>query len=158
MAPSSQVGKIAVVAHCPPALAEARAQKKLVVLCGAGISMAPPSAVPSWSGFNEALFDQVKARAAMLPGLSSEATKILLGMTVIATEVGKDAPVIPTEGFSDAVVDLLLSDAYFPALQVLDGERGNANHEALAWLAKEGAVRAIVTTNFDTLLERGLRS
>src|SRR5258708_743459 len=38
--------------------------------------------------------------------------------------------------------------------EVLDSDRPNANHRALATLARTGACRAIVTTNFDTLIER----
>src|SRR5262245_18718303 len=157
MSDSSRSSEVAVVERCPPALADAVARKTLVVLCGAVISKAPPSAVPSSSGFNECLFSQIKARAARLPGLSSEAARVLQGMTVISDQRGKDTQVIPTVGFSDAVADLLLSNDYFPALQVLDGEHCNVNHQALAWLAKAGIVRALVTTNFDTLIERALR-
>jgi hypothetical protein len=49
-------GRLAVFDRPPPQLAEAMAQKNLVVFCGAGISMAPPAAVPSCAGFNEVLF------------------------------------------------------------------------------------------------------
>jgi hypothetical protein len=158
MATSIVGDKIAVFECCPAQLAEAVVQRNLVIFCGAGTSMAPPAAVPSWAGFNEALFDQIKAQAAKLPGLSHAGAEIIDGLTVIHGATRKGAQVVPTEGFSDAVADLLLSDEYFPALQVLDGEQCNANHEALASLAKTGAVRAIVTTNFDTLIERALRN
>ena len=148
--------RLAVFDRSPPALAEAVAQKNVVVFCGAGISMAPPAAVPNWAGFNEALFREIKVRAAALPMLPPACAKIIASLTVIGGTNAREQ-VVPTEGFSDAVADLLLSQEYFPALQVLDGEHPNANHEALAQLAKRGVLRAIATTNFDTLIERALR-
>src|SRR5215208_1302594 len=148
-------GRFAVFDRVPPALAEAVARKNLVVFCGAGISLAPPAAVPNWAGFNEALFREIKTRAAALPMLSTAGAKIIANLTVIGGPTGREQ-VVPTEGFSDAVADLLLSQEYFPALQVLDGEHPNANHQALAQLAKRGVLRAIATTNFDTLIERAL--
>ena len=33
-----------------------------VVLCGAGVSVAPPSAVPSWWGFNQAVLEELRRR------------------------------------------------------------------------------------------------
>jgi NAD-dependent SIR2 family protein deacetylase len=41
-------------------------------------------------------------------------------------------------------------------LQALDTEVRNANHEAIAALAADGYVRAVVTINFDRLIERAL--
>jgi len=45
---------------------------------------------------------------------------------------------------------------YFRVLQALDAEEWNGCHAAIAALAKAGLVAAIVTTNFDRLLERAL--
>ena len=64
---------------------------------------------------------------------------------------------IPVEAFSDQIVDGFSGADYFSVLDVLDGVATNANHRALAELAARGALRAIVTTNFDTLIERAFR-
>jgi hypothetical protein len=45
---------------------------------------------------------------------------------------------------------------YFRALQELNIEQRNASHDAIAALAAAGHVAALVTTNFDRLLERAL--
>ena len=45
--------------------------------------MAPPAAVPSWAGFNEALFREIKARAVALPKLPPAGAKIIASLTVI---------------------------------------------------------------------------
>jgi NAD-dependent SIR2 family protein deacetylase len=45
---------------------------------------------------------------------------------------------------------------WFELLGVLDGDQPNATHRTLGALADTGVVRAVVTTNFDTLLERTL--
>ena len=45
---------------------------------------------------------------------------------------------------------------YFRVLESLDTEAGNENHSLIAALASSGVVRAVVTTNFDRLLERAL--
>jgi hypothetical protein len=42
-------------------------------------------------------------------------------------------------------------------LEVLDSDQPNANHEAIAELARRGRCSAVVATNFDTLLERAFR-
>jgi hypothetical protein len=45
---------------------------------------------------------------------------------------------------------------YFQGLQALDIAVGNPAHEAIAALAAGGALRAVVTTNFDRLIEQAL--
>jgi hypothetical protein len=45
---------------------------------------------------------------------------------------------------------------YFRVLESLDTETLNENHSLIAALAGSGVVRAVVTTNFDRLLERAL--
>ena len=45
---------------------------------------------------------------------------------------------------------------YFGLLQALDTDRWNGCHDTVAALAGAGFVRAVVTTNFDTLTEQAL--
>lgn len=51
----------------------------------------------------------------------------------------------------------ILEDKLFTVFQLLEQGRPNANHVAMARLAKAGKVRAIFTTNFDIFIERALR-
>jgi hypothetical protein len=54
------------------------------------------------------------------------------------------------------VIEEACGERYFRALQALDVDITNAAHEGIAALRATGAVRAIVTTNFDRLIENAL--
>jgi hypothetical protein len=129
----------------PESLLRAVQERRLVVLAGSGISVLAPSYLPDWRGFNEALLDGVKDLALTLPGLNKGAESAIRGLSLDG---------FPVEAFSDAVVDAYAGDEYFPVLKILDSRQPNANHYALAALARQGVLRAVVTTNFDTLLEQ----
>lgn len=132
-------------AAVPKSLLRAVQQRRLLVLAGSGISVLAPSYLPEWRGFNQALLDGVKDLALTFPGLSEEAESAIRGLTLDRLAV---------EAFSDAVVDAYAGEEYFPVLKILDSTEPNSNHRALAELARQGALRAVVTTNFDTLLEQ----
>ena len=132
-------------ATLPEALLRAVQERRLVVLAGSGISVLAPSYLPDWRGFNEALLDGVKDLALSLPGLNKDAESAIGSLSLDR---------FPVEAFSDAVVDAYAGEEYFPVLKILDSEQPNANHYALAELARRGIIRAVVTTNFDTLLEQ----
>lgn len=135
-------------APLPLALERARADKKLVVFAGAGISMLAPSSLPDWKGFNRTLLDEIKSKA------TSGIVLDIRGQEAINRLSLDDVGII---NFSEAVVKILTGDSYYPVLECLDSDKANANHRALADLARTGVVRAIVTTNFDTLIERAFR-
>ncbi|QTE29251.1 SIR2 family NAD-dependent protein deacylase [Pengzhenrongella sicca] len=119
----------------------------LSVLVGAGLSMAPPSNVPSWMGFNEQLLTEMKSRLLTVLPTSNEVHEDVARLALARDTV---------TGFSEIVSDAFARDYWFDALRHLDGELPNAGHWALADLARRGTVRLIVTTNFDTLIERAL--
>ncbi len=58
------------------------------------------------------------------------------------------------ELFSQVVHDSFASSSWFDLLRILDGNTPGPCHDAVALAAAEGRVRAVVTTNFDTLFER----
>jgi len=121
----------------------------LLVFAGAGISKLGPSFLPDWLAFNRSLLEEAKACALRgLPGLDAEAAD-----AVRSLEIGQ----LPVEAFSDLIARSFAAEGYFTVLDVLDGEQTNANHQALADLARRGVLRTIVTTNFDTLIERAFR-
>lgn len=132
-----------------PALAEAVASGQLLILAGAGISRLGPSFLPDWYGFNRALLEEAKACA--LRGLPALDDRARAGLQSLAIDQ------IPVEAFSDLVVRSFAAEGYFTVLDVLDAQQSNANHQALAALARRGILRTIVTTNFDTLVERAFR-
>jgi len=126
-------------------LLDACKARRLAVFAGSGISALPPAFLPNWRDFNEAVLHAVKnlARTFCKNDREVEAALDVLSLDLI-----------PVQVFSDCLVDGFAGGDYFPVLDVLDGVASNANHHALAELAARGVLRAIVTTNFDTLIER----
>ena len=59
--------------------------------------------------------------------------------------------------FSEFLVSQLARESYLPVLGVLDSPQPNDYHAALAGLARADILRAVVTTNFDTLIEAAFR-
>jgi hypothetical protein len=129
-------------------LVEASGRGELVVFVGARISMSAPSCLPDWKGFNLALLEEIKASALKLPALPANAAAAIRRLDIEELRI---------EALSDAVVHSFAGDSYFPLLEVLDSDQPNASHEAIAELARRGRCSAVVTTNFDTLLERAFR-
>jgi tetratricopeptide (TPR) repeat protein len=119
--------------------------RPLVVLAGAGISAPPPSDLPSWWGFNQAVLDgirrQVLADDELEPGLQRAIDSIELDSIGVAL-------------FSQVVYSAFAGSSWFELVGHLDGTVPNQCHDALAGLAAAGRLAAIVTTNFDTLIER----
>lgn len=107
--------------------------------CGVGVSMAPPTLLPSWWDFNQ-------GGAA---GLADRAAQGLLATGAKATSF-----FLPD--FMAQVLEEEVRQDYFKVLTALDSPAWNSSHYAFAALAKLGLLRAIVTTNFDQLLERAL--
>jgi hypothetical protein len=115
------------------------------VLCGAGISAPVPSSVPSWWGFNETVLDVIRARYVESQPIEPAAATAVDGLRL--EQVG-------IVSFSQVVTDAFAGSTWFRLLRCLDGTTPNAVHRALVALAAKGVLRTIVTTNFDTLLER----
>lgn len=121
--------------------------KQCVVIAGAGISAAPPSNLPSWWEYNKKLIAQIKTGALEL---CPEAADILECIDLENK--------LPVQCISQLVVSQGAGESYFPLLELLNGTIPNANHFALAELARQGVLKAVVTTNFDTLIETAFRS
>ena len=127
----------------------ANATAGCVVLCGAGVSVLAPSSVPSWWGFNQTILDELRRRFIEAHPVPKHATKSLDRLNLDAVDVAE---------FSQIVSDAFAGETWFDVLGVLDGVEPNANHYTLANWAKTGTLRAVVTTNFDTLIERAMES
>lgn len=119
-----------------------------VVLCGSGISAVPPSSLPTWYGLNAAALDGIR--------------RLALG-TVLTDPANRSAVLslrsddIPTVTFSQVLSDAFAGRGWLDILTALDGDVTNAVHRALATLISDHRCRAIITTNFDTLIERACR-
>jgi tetratricopeptide (TPR) repeat protein len=126
-------------------LAAAR-ESRLVIFAGAGVSMAPPTNLPSWRDFNRSVVKALAHHAASI--VTSELAERAATLVLTRHEQRK----LPPEYQAQVLADLLHDD-YFEVLQQLDSDRPNATHLAIAWLARLGYVRAVITTNFDRTLE-----
>ena len=120
--------------------------RKIDIIAGAGISMAPPSCLPSWWEYNKKIIELIKKQAL---GLCPDAEHLLADI-----DIEKELPV---QCVSDLIVHQGAGSSYFPLLELLNASQPNANHFAMAELARQGRLKAIITTNFDTLIETAFR-
>lgn len=120
-------------------------QKKVTFFIGAGISMIPPSCLPSWWQVNHIILDS----------LAGESSSIVPEVKDLAELIKKheEEGKLPPEFVAEIITDRI-GESYFEVLQGLEGDTPNRAHLWLATLAKAGFLRAIITTNFDTLIER----
>jgi tetratricopeptide (TPR) repeat protein len=119
---------------------------RLVIFAGAGISMAAPTNLPSWRDVNRIVVRSLAAAASSAVGepLAAKAADLILAR--------HEQEKLPPE-YQAQVLAESLHDRYFEVLRHLDSERPNPTHLAIAWLARLGCVRAVITTNFDRVLE-----
>ena len=109
-----------------------------------------PAAVPSWNPLNESIFHALRGRLAA--GMEKPGVLEPLESSVTDAREGEQFP----PDYQAQLIEEMCGIRYFQGLQALDIEHGNAAHEAIAALAAGGALRAVVTTNFDRLIERSL--
>ena len=122
----------------------------LLVFAGAGISTSPPSSLPNWWQFNEAVLNS-------LAGSVAAYTTPKLGEWIFGELLARRSA--GTQFAPDYMADIIVEEAgmdYFEIVQALDAEETNAAHRGIARLAKSGHVRAFVTTNFDRMVERAM--
>ena len=126
----------------------------LVPMVGAGTSCVPPTALPSWKSVNQAVLRGIWDRACQCNSSDEQLQAYIdrFGSSISDTLEDNE---LPPEFFSEIIVNRL-GDFYFNVLSVLDSDKVNSVHMTLAKLAKIGAVRVIVTTNFDTCIESAL--
>jgi hypothetical protein len=109
-------------------------QRQLVVFCGAGISMEPPSSVPTAAGLAAQCIAEYNTRG--LPVLPAGATASLESLTEHLFAAGLQ---------SFFVRDLVAWRSF--------GRNPNGQHDAITDLLTAGAADFDVTTNFDELIE-----
>jgi hypothetical protein len=130
-------------------LERAKAQRA-VVMAGAGVSAAPPSSLPGWYEINRmivAALGQAIDGYLRKPGYTAE--------VCAAIDSRRKADGFPPD-YQAQILEENAGADYFRALLSLDVDACNAAHLGIARLAKHGALAAVVTTNFDRLIERAL--
>jgi tetratricopeptide (TPR) repeat protein len=135
--------------HLSRVVAHAR-RHGVVVLAGAGVSSGPPSSLPSWKPLNEAILRALSMRAESLKGRPGWLARVLAPVNQ-----QREQDHFPPE-YQAQLIHEVCGERYFRALQALDLDVINEGHDTIAALASSGFVRAIVTTNFDPLIERAL--
>ncbi|NOQ77576.1 MAG: hypothetical protein GQ475_07310 [Methylococcaceae bacterium] len=125
------------------ALEEASKKGALIIFCGAGISMLPPSCSPSWWEIYQA------ASSALIDNFHES-------FPTFNKQLNVDELLSPfsTQQIADLIVNQFAGATFLEKLQVVDVADPNENHRLLASLSANGNLAGIVTTNFDTLLER----
>ncbi len=119
----------------------------LVLVAGAGLSMGPPSSLPGWTTINDAFLENL----AMCLALHTDGE---VGYDVL--ELVRDRRETAAAAQPDLQAQLAeesLGEHYFALFEPLDIETWNDGHAAVAALAATGFLRAVVTTNFDRLIE-----
>lgn len=124
-------------------LDDAIREGKVVVVAGAGISKDAPANLPSWWEYNIILLEMIGKIGAEALDKNGN----LLNMASIKKN-------IPVTSVSEFFVNRIAGESYYPLISMLDGAQPNINHFMLAELAKSGIISSIVTTNFDTLIEK----
>jgi hypothetical protein len=142
-------------------LAQAARDQGLVLFLGAGASMLPPSSLPNWYQFNHLVLAALTRRVAEYTGRDVFAGEVLAALLERRPSWPAPAGQRDTTQFlaPDYQAQLIAEESgedYFRVLQALDTDDVNAVHQGAAALAGAGYVAAIVTTNFDRLIERAL--
>jgi tetratricopeptide (TPR) repeat protein len=126
------------------------ARARAVVFAGAGLSMAGPSFLPPAAPLVGAILDVLCRGAEVERALTAAGTDAAELRNVLV----RKGPV--PEALYQAIYEVAGFERVVDALRVLDARVPNANHRSIAAAAKAGMIGVVVTTNFDTLLERAL--
>jgi len=124
--------------------------QRAVIMAGAGVSVAPPSSVPGWYALNRMIVAALGHRVDGYLGKADYTSDIRA-----AIDARRSARAFPPD-YQAQIIEEDSGEVYFEALQSLDVTTRNASHEGIAWLAARGALAAIVTTNFDHLIDEAL--
>jgi hypothetical protein len=131
-----------------PLVAHARSER-LVILAGAGVSMDAPSSLPGWKDLNSMILSAVTGRVRSYSDDNEEVDLLFQSLIARRDEHGTFAP-----DYQAQIMEEQCGLIYFRSLQSLDIDQYNFSHSAIATLARAGHIAAVVTTNFDQLLEK----
>ena len=136
----------------PDAIGHDARANGLVVVAGAGLSMGPPASLPGWTAINDAFLEGLAVRLA-------EHTDGDCGYDVAEfVAARRETARVAQPDLQAQLAEDSLGDQYFKLFKPLDIETWNDGHAALAAIAYTGCLRAVVTTNFDRLIELAFKS
>ncbi len=124
-----------------------------VAFVGAGASAIEPSHLPTWSAFNRLVLDALCSRLDQFSRERQPTAQML--QTMLSR---RDTTRFLTPDFQAQLIEEEVGADYFAVWQSLPATAFGPVHAALAVLAREGRLAAIVTTNFDTLIEAALQA
>lgn len=122
----------------------------VVVMAGAGVSAGPPTCLPGWFAFNKLVLNALCTRVDDYFQRSGYTADLKA-----ALDRRRDDRAFPPD-YQAQVLHEYAGDAYFRAIPALDVDVRSDSHETIAWLAEKGVLAAVVTTNFDRLIEQAL--
>jgi hypothetical protein len=128
-------------------LDEFAGQGRILIFAGAGVSAGKPSSLPGWYRLNEQIMFALRMR--LEAGVERERW---LAEVVSSVDSLRKTCHFPPD-YQAQLTEEMCGERYFRALQALDVDIVNNGHRGIAALAAGGAVSAIVTTNFDRLIE-----
>lgn len=127
-------------------------QLPFVAFVGAGASGIPPSRLPGWIEFNQLLLETLCVK---LDDYSSRRQPTARMLEVFGS-LRDDARLLAPD-FQAQLIEEEVGADYFAVWQSLETWVYGPVHAALAELASHGRLAAIVTTNFDRLIEIALK-
>jgi hypothetical protein len=123
----------------------------VTVLAGAGLSAPAPTCLPGWWTLNDTVLMALgKAVAAKTN------RKLLPAEFAGVIRDRRDSTPFLKPDLQAQLIEDEIGAAYFNALAAVNSDSPNAAHGLLAELARMGRAAAIVTTNFDCVIERAL--
>lgn len=123
----------------------------VTILAGAGLSAPAPTCLPGWWTLNDAVL------TALGKGLAAKTNRKLLPAEFAgAIRARRDSTPFLKPDLQAQLIEDEIGGAYFKALAAVNSDSANVAHVLLAELARMGRVGAIVTTNFDCVIERAL--
>ena len=115
--------------------------------------MPAPTALPGWNDFNDIVLAAIGRRVSQATQNNVDGAGVVDALKKCRDEMGGFPPDFQAQLMEDEC------DAdYFRVLQILDLDVRNGCHEAIAALAATGHLRAVITTNFDRLIELALEA
>jgi NAD-dependent SIR2 family protein deacetylase len=127
-------------------------EHRFVAFVGAGASALPPSNLPTWTEFNDLLLEQLCERLARYSDGRQPTDQILA-----VFRARRDGSRFFAPDFQAQLMEEEVGLDYFRVWQSLDTDVYGPVHAALAELAVRGRLAAIITTNFDRLIESALQ-
>jgi hypothetical protein len=122
-----------------------------VAFVGAGASALPPSQLPTWKGFNELLLECLCERLDDYSRKRQPTARMLE-----AFKSRRDDAKLLAPDFQAQLMEEEIGHDYFAVWQSLETSIYGPVHAGLAELAARGSLTAVVTTNFDRLIESAM--